>query len=229
MTHDDPHGGQPVLAGGVPLAKARAAMVMVHGRGGSAADILTLAPAFGTRDVAYLAPQAAGGTWYPFGFMSPIERNEPGISSGMRAIGRVIASIAAAGIPLDRTCLLGFSQGACLATEYVARHAARHGGVAGLSGGLIGPAGTPRDYPGSLDGTPVFLGCSDVDGHIPAERVRETAEVLDRLGGVVTMRLYPGMGHSINADEIAAVKEMLSTEPTSRPAGDHPERERHQP
>lgn len=209
MKDDDPHGSQPVLTGGAPLATARAAMVMLHGRGGTADDILTLAPALGTSDVAYLAPQAAGGTWYPLGFMSPIERNEPGISSGMRAIGRVIASIAAAGIPLERTYLLGFSQGACLATEYVARHAARHGGVAGLSGGLIGPAGTPRDYPGSLDGTPVFLGCSDVDGHIPAERVRETAEVLERLGGGVTMRLYAGMGHSINADEIGAVKAMI--------------------
>lgn len=209
MTADDPHAGQPVRTSGAPLDEARAAMVMLHGRGGSADDILTVAPALGTTDVAYLAPQAARGTWYPLGFMSAIERNEPGISSGMRAIARVIASIAAAGIPLERTYLLGFSQGACLATEYVARHAARYGGVAGLSGGLIGPDGTPRDYPGSLDATPVFLGCSDVDGHIPAQRVRETADVLRRLGGNVTMRLYPGMGHSINADEIEAVKAML--------------------
>jgi len=185
-------------------------MIMVHGRGASAEDILTLAPAFGRSDVAYLASQASGGTWYPFGFMSPIERNEPGISSGMRTIERVRARIAAAGIPAERTFFLGFSQGACLTTEYVARHAGRYGGVAGLSGGLIGPDGTPRDYAGSLDGTPVFLGCSDVDGHIPAERVRETADVLRRLGGEVTMRLYPGMGHSINADEIAAVKSMLA-------------------
>ena len=210
MGMDDPHGGQPLLTGGVALAKARAAMIMVHGRGASAEDILTLAQSFATTDVAYLAPQAAGGTWYPFGFMSPIERNEPGISSGMRAIARSIAQATDAGVSPERIFLLGFSQGACLATEYVARHAARHGGVAGLSGGLIGPDGTPRDYPGSLEGTPVFLGCSDVDGHIPAERVRETAEVLERLGGAVTMRLYPGMGHSINADEVAAVKAMLA-------------------
>jgi len=210
MNDADPHDGQPLLASGAPLATARAAMIMVHGRGASAEDILTLAPAFGRSDVAYLAPQASGGTWYPFGFMSPIERNEPGISSGMRTIERVRARIAAAGIPAERTFFLGFSQGACLTTEYVARHAGRYGGVAGLSGGLIGPDGTPRDYAGSLDGTPVFLGCSDVDGHIPAERVRETADVLRRLGGEVTMRLYPGMGHSINADEIAAVKSMLA-------------------
>ena len=210
MNGADPHEGQPLRSAGVPLTTARAAMIMLHGRGGSADDILTLAPAFGVGDVAYLAPQAAGGTWYPFGFMSPIARNEPGISSGMRTIDRLRAHIISTGIPADRIFFLGFSQGACLATEYVARHASRYGGVAGLSGGLIGPDDTPRDYPGSLDGTPVFLGCSDVDGHIPAERVKETADVLRRLGGDVTMRLYPGMGHSINADEIAAVKAMLT-------------------
>ena len=213
MSGQDPHDGQPLLAAGAQLETARAAMIMIHGRGGSAEDILTLAPAFGTTDIAYLAPQAAGGIWYPLGFMSPMERNEPGISSGMRTIDRVRARVTAVGIPAERTFLLGFSQGACLATEYVARHAGRYGGVAGLSGGLIGPDGTPRDYTGTLYGTPVFLGCSDVDGHIPAHRVRETAEVLRRLSGEVTMRLYPGMGHSINADEIAAVKAMLAAAP----------------
>ena len=182
MSSADPHKGQPLRSAGVPLGKSRAAMIMLHGRGGTADDILTLAPAFGTSDVAYLAPQAAGGTWYPFGFMSPIERNEPGISSGMQTIDRVRAQVISAGIPAERIFFLGFSQGACLATEYVARHASRYGGVAGLSGGLIGPDGTPRDYPGSLDGTPVFLGCSDVDGHIPAERVKENAEVHGRGG-----------------------------------------------
>ncbi|HYD53991.1 MAG TPA: hypothetical protein VEA99_15250 [Gemmatimonadaceae bacterium] len=209
----DPHAGQPVLAAGAPLDQARAAMVMVHGRGASAESILTLASALDRPDVAYLAPQASGGTWYPFGFMSPIERNEPGISSAMAAIARVLATIAAAGIPTERTLLLGFSQGACLASEFVARHARRYGGLAALSGGLIGPDGTPRDHPGSLDGTPVFLGCSDVDAHIPAARVRESADVLRALGGAVTMRLYPGMGHLVNDDEIAAVQTMLDAVP----------------
>jgi predicted esterase len=198
-----------VRAAGTPLAEARVAMVMVHGRGASAESILTLAPALAMDGVAFLAPQAAGGTWYPYGFMSPIAQNEPGIGSGMRAIGRALEQIAAAGIPAERTLLLGFSQGACLATEYAARHARRYGGVAGLSGGLIGPDGTPRDYPGSLAGTPVFLGCSDVDGHIPAARVRESADVLGRLGGDVTMRLYPGMGHLVNEDEIGEVRGMM--------------------
>jgi predicted esterase len=206
---DDPHAGQPVRTAGAPLADARVAVVMVHGRGASAESILTLAPVLAMDGVAFLAPQAVGGTWYPYGFMSPIEKNEPGITSGMRSIQRVLDQISAVGIPAERTMLLGFSQGACLSTEFAARHARRYAGVACLSGGLIGPDGTPRHYPGSLDGTPVFLGCSDVDGHIPARRVRESAEVLRRLGGDVTMRLYPGMGHEVNEDEIAAVRAML--------------------
>ena len=207
----DPHAGQPVVATGTPLGEARVAMIMIHGRGASAQSILSLAPALAADGVAFVAPQASGGTWYPYGFMSPMERNEPGIGSGMRTIARVLAAVESAGVPAERTILLGFSQGACLATEFAARHARRYGGVAGLSGGLIGPDGTPRDYAGSLDGTPVFLGCSDVDGHIPAARVRESAEVLARLGGDVDMRLYPGMGHLVNEDEIEAVRAIVAS------------------
>ena len=213
VTRDDPHGGQPIRTAGAPLAEAEVAMIMVHGRGASAESILTLAPALAAPGTAFLAPQAGGSQgnqWYPYGFMAPIERNEPGISSGMRAIGRVLAQIEAAGIPPTRTHFLGFSQGACLASEFVARHARRYGGLAVLSGALIGPDGTPRNYPGSLEGTPVFLGCSDVDAHIPAARVRESAEVLQRLGGEVTLRLYPGMGHMVNDDEIEAVRAMIA-------------------
>lgn len=205
----DPHAGQPVRVAGTLLDEARVAVVMIHGRGASAESILSLAPVLDRDRVAYLAPQASGGTWYPFGFMSPIEQNEPGISSGMRAIERVIERVAAAGIPAERTLLLGFSQGACLAGEFVARHARRWGGLVALSGGLIGPDGTPRDYPGSLERTPVFLGCSDVDPHIPAARVRESADVLAGLGGQVTMRLYPGMGHLVNDDEIDEVRRKI--------------------
>jgi predicted esterase len=212
-SRDDPHGGQPIRTAGAPLREAEVAMIMVHGRGASAESILTLAPALAAPGVAFLAPQAGGSQgnqWYPYGFMAPIERNEPGISSGMRAIERVLAQIGEAGIPAARTHLLGFSQGACLASEFVARHARRYGGLAVLSGALIGPDGTPRDYPGSLEGTPVFLGCSDVDSHIPAERVRESADVLRRLGGDVTLRIYPGMGHMVNDDEIEAVRAMIA-------------------
>jgi predicted esterase len=115
----------------------------------------------------------------------------------------------AAGIPASRVVLLGFSQGACLALEFAARHARRYGGVVGLSGGLIGPDGTPRDYEGAFDGAPVFLGCSDMDPHVPVERVHETADVFQRMGAQVTKRIYPGMGHTVNADEIAAVREIV--------------------
>ena len=220
---DDPHADQPLRTAGAPLARARAAVVMVHGRGASAESILTLAPALALPDVAFLAPQAGGSgrQWYPHGFMAPVARNEPGIGSGMRAIARALDRVAAAGVPPERTLLLGFSQGACLAAEFAARHARRWGGVAVLSGGLIGPDDTPRDYPGALAGTPVFLGCSDVDGHIPAGRVRESAEVFRRLGAAVTLRLYPGMGHLVVDDEIAEVRRMLA-DALAHPGAGHP-------
>lgn len=204
-----PHQGRPVVQAGAPLDQARAAMVMLHGRGASAENILSLAPELGRPDIAYLAPQAAGSTWYPNSFLAPIASNEPGISSGLAAIDDLLAQLAEAGIPAERTLLLGFSQGACLTLEYVARHARRYGGVAGLSGGLIGPPGTPRDYAGALAGTPVFLGCSDVDPHIPKERVLESAEVLRRMGAAVTERIYPRMGHLVNQDEISAVAALI--------------------
>ncbi len=183
---------------------------MMHGRGATAESILSLVPAFGVADLAYLAPQAGGNSWWPQSFLAPISSNEPGISSAMQAVEDVLIQIGTAGVPAERTVLLGFSQGACLAAEFAARHARRYAGIASLSGGLIGPDGTSRSYPGSLEGTPVFLGCSDIDSHIPAERVRLTSEVLDRIGGAVTMRLYPGMGHTINEDELEAVREMLT-------------------
>lgn len=204
-----PHQGQPVFAAGAPLDRAKAAMVMVHGRGASAQSILTLAEALDRPDFAYVAPQASGNTWYPNSFLAPIPSNEPGISSGMQAISDVLEQVAVTGIPAERTILLGFSQGACLALEYSARHARRYGGVAALSGGLIGPDGTPRDYPGSLDGTPVFLGCSDVDFHIPKQRVDLSAQVLEQFGAAVTERIYPGMGHTVNEDEIAHVQAIM--------------------
>jgi predicted esterase len=205
-----PHQGQPVRTAGVPLSEAHGAMVMLHGRGATAESILSLASELDAPDFAYLAPQAGGNSWWPQSFLAPIASNEPGISSAMQAVEDVLSRIAAAGIPNERTVLLGFSQGACLATEFAARNARQYGGVAGLSGGLIGPDGTPRNYSGSIEGTPVFLGCSDVDSHIPAARVRLSAEVLRKLGGDVTMRLYPGMGHTINEDEIAAVRKMMT-------------------
>ena len=209
----DPHGRQPIRFHGAPLGRANTAVLMVHGRGARAEDILTLAEPLEMPGAAFLAPQAAGNTWYPNGFMQPIQSNEPWLTSALGLIGRTLAAIAEAGIPPERTMLLGFSQGACLMLEYAARNAARtggrYGGLVGFSGGLIGPDGTPRDYQGTLDGTPVFLGCSDVDFHIPKERVLHTAEVLRGMGAEVTERLYPNMGHMVNEDEIAFAREML--------------------
>ncbi len=198
-----------LLEGGEPLGKAHAAMILVHGRGASAADIMTLGAELMHPGFAYLAPQAAGGAWYPHPFTAPIESNEPYLSSAFEVLASVLTSIEAT-IPAERIVWLGFSQGACLALEFAARHARRYGGVVGLSGGLIGPQGTPRDYPGDFAGTPTFLGCSDVDPHIPKSRVVESGEVFKRMGAEVTVRLYPGMGHTVSADEIRSVSGMIS-------------------
>jgi predicted esterase len=205
-----PHQGQPVRTAGAQLASARAAMVMVHGRSATAESILSLVQAIDTPGFAYLAPQAAGNTWYPNSFLSPLPSNEPGITSGLAAINDLLKRIADSGVPLERTMLLGFSQGACLSLEFAARNARKYGGVVGLSGGLIGPDDTPRDYPGSFDGTPVFLGCSDVDFHIPAKRVEETARVFREMGAMVTMTLYPGMDHIVNEEEVQKVRRMMA-------------------
>ncbi len=204
------HQGQPVLLAGEPLEQAKAAVVMVHGRGATADSILTLAAELNQPGFAYLAPQAAGNTWYPYRFMEPVASNEPWLSSALAVLRGVLGRLEEANIPVERTILLGFSQGACLTLEYAARNARRYGGIAGLSGGLIGPDGAPRDYGGSLAGTPVFLGCSDDDPHIPRERVNLSADVLQRLGGNVTKRFYPGMGHTVNQDEIDFVREMMN-------------------
>lgn len=206
-----PHQGQKLVWAGRPVEEAAAAMVMVHGRGATAENILGIWHEFAAPDLAYVAPQAAGGSWYPNSFLAPMEKNEPGLSSGLARIGEVLAELEAAGIPPERTFLLGFSQGACLSLEFAARNTRRYGGVFGLSGGLIGPPGTPRDYPGSLAGTPVFLGCSDRDPHIPRERVDETAEVLRRMGAEVTERIYPAaLGHNVNVDEVEFVRGLIA-------------------
>jgi phospholipase/carboxylesterase len=204
-----PHQGQPLLIAGKPIQDAQAAMVLIHGRGSTAHNMLTLAAELSHPGFAYLAPQAAGDTWYPYSFLAPIASNEPWLSSALAVIGEVLKRLFAAGIPPERTILLGFSQGACLALEFTARHARRYAGVVGLSGGLIGPDGILRDYSGSLADTPVFLGCSDVDPHIPRQRVQHSAEVLQRLGGEVTVRLYPNMGHTTNQDELDFVRDMM--------------------
>lgn len=206
-----PHQGQRVRTSGEPLERAKAAMLMVHGRGAQAEDILTLAGEFAQPGFAYLAPQAAGNTWYPNRFLDPVSSNEPWLSSALALVGEVFDQILRVGLRPERIMLLGFSQGACLTLEFAARHARPYGGLVGLSGALIGPDDTPRDYEGSLEGTPVFLGCSDTDFHVPKERVWQTADVFRRLGGEVTERLYPNMEHTINQDEIDFVRSLMRT------------------
>ena len=200
----------PVVQTGEPLGKARAAMILVHGRGATAKDIMTIGAELLHPGFAYLAPQAAGNAWYPNPFTAPIETNEPYLSSALEVLQNLLAKVEET-IPADSVILLGFSQGACLTLEFAARHARRYGGVVGFSGGLIGPDGTPRDDPGNFEGTPVFLGCSDIDPHIRKDRVLEAAEVFKRMGANVTSRLYPGMGHTVNQEEIEAAREIVES------------------
>jgi predicted esterase len=209
VTSAGAHQGAAVRQAGVPLERARAVGILLHGRGARAESILELAHAVNVEGMAWLAPQAAGNAWYPNRFIAPIASNEPWLSSALAAVGDLVTQVEAAGIDSTKILLGGFSQGACLALEYVVRHPARFGGVAGLSGGLVGPPGTTWPTTGTLAGTPVFLGCSDVDFHIPKERVIESADVLTALGANVETVLYPNMDHIINDDELAHVGRMV--------------------
>lgn len=205
----DPHAAQPVLRAGPVVGEAEAALVLVHGRGATAESILSIHAELNLPGLAALAPQAAGNTWYPYPFLAPLEANEPFLSSALKRIDSLVNELIARGLPSDRIALLGFSQGACLTLEFTARNPRRYGAVIGLTGGLIGPPGTPRDYPGDLGGTPVFLGAGDPDPHVPFERVRETEVVLRKMGAAVQLRRYPGMPHTINADELEASRALL--------------------
>lgn len=205
-----PHGGQPVMRAGVPLSEARAAVIMVHGRGAGPANILDLVPRIGNPGVAYLAPAASGSTWYPRGFMAEIEGNEPGVTSGISVVHSLIDEVIAAGVPAERLMLLGFSQGACLTSTAAQRRPDRYGGVMVFSGGLIGPPGTSWAEQGSFASTPVFFGCSDVDAHVPERRVRESAAVFKRMGADVTLCIYPGMDHVVNDEEAEFARDLLS-------------------
>lgn len=205
----DPHRDQPVREYGRPLESAAGVVVLVHGRGASAADILGLAEELYHPDLAYLAPEAAGHSWYPNSFLAPFEQNEPWLTSALSALGRVVERAARAGIPRRKLIVAGFSQGACLATEFVARNAARYGGLVSFTGGLIGPPGTRFKYGGDLAGTPAFLGAGDPDLHVPWERVQESASVLSGLGAEVTLRRYPGVPHTIIRDEIEEARKIV--------------------
>jgi phospholipase/carboxylesterase len=206
----DPHRDQPVITRGQSLDNATGAVVLVHGRGASAEDILSLGLDLDLPELAYLAPEAAGNSWYPNSFLAPIEQNEPWLTSALSLLAIVVERAVRAGISRNKIALMGFSQGACLATEFVARNAGRYGGLVAFTGGLIGPAGTRFNYSGGLAGTPCFLGAGDPDPHVPFKRVEESASILSGLGGAVTLRRYPGLPHTVNADEIHEAKRVLS-------------------
>jgi predicted esterase len=205
-----PHDGQPVVHVGAALGTAPV-VILVHGRNAGPANILDLLPRLNRPALTYLAPAAANRTWYPHSFMADIASNEPGLSSGVAVLRALVERAETAGVPRRRVVLMGFSQGACLTTEFAIRHASRFGGVVAFSGGAIGLPGTHWDESRSFDGTPIFFGCSDIDAHVPATRVIEGAEVCARMGASVTPRIYPGMGHLINDDEIAFAQTLLDT------------------
>jgi len=219
-TASGPHAGQPVLTTGRPLGQSPVVVIMIHGRGAGPENILELAPALAQPDATYLAPAAANNTWYPYSFMSDIARNEPYLSSALSVLKSLVSQVEAAGIRRDRIVILGFSQGACLATEFAIRNASRFGGFVAFSGGAIGPPGTEWATEGAestdngfgnFDGTPIFFGCSNIDPHIPEPRVIESAQLCERMGATVTRRIYPGMGHLVNDDEIAWARALLES------------------
>ncbi len=205
----DPHAGQPVLSRGAQLESAKAAVVLLHGRGAEAGDMLELVRNLPGGEVAYLAPQAGGRTWYPHSGFVPIERNEPWMSSAFGVLDALLARARDAGIPDERVVIGGFSQGACLASEYAARHPRRYGGLFVLSGALMGPPDSPRDYPGSLARTPVFVAGCDGDSWVSEAQLRMTAEALQRLGAEVGLEIAAGGQHTIRGSELQRVRAMI--------------------
>lgn len=211
-----PHQGQPVLHLGAESENATSALILIHGRGADAESLRPLAEALMAEEMAVHIPQALSNTWYPRRFIEPIEENEPFLSSALQVIDDIVQGFSARGIPPERVVIAGFSQGACLSSEYAARNPRLYGGILVFSGGLIGPLDAEFRYEGDLAGTPAFVGCSDTDFHIPVERVHETTEVLRGLGADVTERIYPGMGHTINQDELDVAQEITAAVSRSR-------------
>lgn len=200
-----------LIFAGTPLDQASAAAILVHGRGAAADSMLPLVGHLQVEGLAFIAPQAPGSTWYPYTFLAPVEQNEPHLSNALNTLSGLFDRLEQAGILPERVFLIGFSQGACLSLEYAARNPRRYGGIGGLSGGLIGPPGQLRNYTGSLDGTPVFLGCSVPDPHIPRERVLETAQILENMQAEVVTRIYDNLGHTINEDELHHLQKMIGS------------------
>lgn len=208
---DSLHNNPSVLQFGADIDAAKTVVIMVHGRGATAESILDLARYLPLNGVSYIAPQATGQLWYPYSFLVPLEQNEPWLSAALQRLTEIVDFTVASGVPEKRVFLFGFSQGASLSLEWTARSGRPIGGVFGLSGGLIGPPGLKRNYQGELPGTTVFIGCSDVDFHIPKDRVVESAEIFKAMKANVTMRLYPDMDHTVNEDEIAFVSTHITS------------------
>jgi phospholipase/carboxylesterase len=206
-----PHQRQFIAESGAPATRAKAAMIMLHGRGASAKGILSLSDEFAQPDVRYLAPQADSHTWYPYPFTDPVEKNEPWLNSALQQVYDLIKQLNSEGISTERIILLGFSQGACLAQEFAARHPQRFGGVIGLSGGLIGEIVKPENYPGSLENTPVLIGAGDNDPWFDMDRIHQSEDVFSKLEGAVTKQVYPGKGHVIVEDEVKFVRKLISS------------------
>ena len=204
----DPHGNQPVVEIGEPLGPAPV-VIMVHGRNAGPSNILDLLPRLARPEFTYLAPAAAARTWYPRGFMADTGSNEPYLTSALTALETLVARVEAAGVPRSRIVMLGFSQGACLTAEFALRHASRFGGIILLTGGLVGPAGTAWNRPGTFDGTPIFLGSGDPDSHVPVSRVLETAAIFSSMGASVTTQIYPGRAHTVSDDEVRVAQAIL--------------------
>ena len=188
---------------------ASAVLIMVHGRGGSAEDILTIARYLNTKDFCLLAPEAVDNTWYPYSFLAPVDRNEPWLGSALAVLKGIVEELKAKGVDEEKIYFLGFSQGACLTLEFVARNATKYGGVAALTGGLIGETLNTANYTGDFNGTPVFIGTSDPDPHVPVTRVDESAELLTKMNANVTKKIYKGMGHTISQDEINELNQLI--------------------
>lgn len=207
---EGPHQKSKIHEYGAPVSRAKAAMIMIHGRGATAKGMFSLADQFAQPDFHYSAPQAQNHTWYPYSFLEPIEKNQPGLSSGLQLIQDLLDSMTRESIPKERIILLGFSQGACLVTEFAARHPQKLGGVVALSGGLIGASISLETYTGSMTQTPVFIGCSDNDPYVPNERLEVTSAVFEKLNANVNKQIYKGMGHRINEEEIKEVRRMMA-------------------
>lgn len=198
-----------ITATGKELSEANKILIMIHGRGGNAQDILSLASHLNVKNFALLAPQATNNTWYPYSFLAPPEQNEPGFSSALEIIKSVVSDVKAEGFSSDKIYFLGFSQGACLTLEYVARNAEKFGGIAAFTGGLIGDRIYSENYKGDFQGAPIFIGTGNPDAHVPVERVEDSADTLKGMNALVTVKVYNNRPHTISQDEVQRVNKLI--------------------